>query len=88
VFATGTRTPPEWFFWEQYGNKAVRQGDWKAVQPAEDGSAWELYDLSVDRTELHDLAARQPDRLHELTSAWQRWAENHQVLPKTRAARP
>jgi arylsulfatase A-like enzyme len=84
VFATGTRTAPEFFFWEQYDNKAVRRGAWKAVQPAEKGSPWELYDLSKDPTELRDLSAAQPKILGELTAAWQRWAETHQVLPKTR----
>lgn len=71
-----------WFFWEQYNNKAVRHGDWKAVQPAEPGSPWELYNLSQDRSELHDLAAAEPTRLNALTAAWQAWATSHQVLPK------
>ncbi|WP_414664405.1 arylsulfatase [Horticoccus sp. 23ND18S-11] len=82
----GAELPADrWLFWEQYNNKAVRHGDWKAVQPAEPGSPWELYHLAVDRTELNNLAAAQPDRLRDLTAAWQRWAETHQVLPKTRA---
>jgi arylsulfatase A-like enzyme len=71
-----------WFFWEQYNNKAVRHGDWKAVQPAEPGSPWELYDLSRDRSELNDLATAEPARLKTLTTAWQEWAKTHQVLPK------
>jgi arylsulfatase len=82
VFATGTRTPPAFFFWEQYNNKAVRRGDWKDVQPSEAGSPWELYDLASDPAELHDLAATEPSMLRELTTAWQSWAESHQVLPK------
>ena len=28
IFTTGTRLQPEWFFWEQYGNEAVRHGNW------------------------------------------------------------
>ncbi|MDQ5979846.1 MAG: hypothetical protein QG602_2821 [Verrucomicrobiota bacterium] len=73
-----------WLFWEQYGNKAVRHENWKAVQPAENNAPWELYDLSRDRTELHDLAINEPARLAEMTAAWQQWAETHQVLPKKR----
>jgi len=76
------REAARWFFWEQYDNKAVRHGDWKAVQTAEPGSPWELYDLSRDRSELHDLAAAEPTRLNTLTTAWQAWAISHQVLPK------
>jgi arylsulfatase A-like enzyme len=84
IFSEGTRVAPEYFFWEQYDNKAVRRGDWKAVQNAEPGSAWELYDLAHDHTELKDLAGAEPARLAELTAAWLRWAESHQVYPKHR----
>jgi len=73
-----------WLFWEQYNNKAVRHGDWKAVQPAEPAdSPWELYDLSKDRTELNNLAPFESARLNTLTAAWQEWAKTHQVLPKS-----
>lgn len=85
VLRGGTLPPDRWFFWEQYGNRAVRHGQWKAVQPAEKDSPWELYDLAADRTELKDLAAREPERLRALTDAWQAWAETHQVLPKTKS---
>ncbi len=61
-------------FWEHQGNKAVRIGDWKAVQPA--SRPWELYDLGSDRTERIDLAHQHPKRLEELTDRWQAWAEH------------
>lgn len=86
VFRTGTRPQPEWFFWEQYNNKAVRRGHWKAVQPAEKDAPWELYDLSIDPTELSDRAASEPATLKALITAWQLWAESHKVLPKKSAA--
>lgn len=84
ILAGKSFTGDRWLFWEQYGNKAVRHGNLKAVQPAESNSPWELYDLSRDRPELHDLATREPARLAEMTAAWQQWAETHQVLPKKR----
>ena len=31
---------------------------------------WELYHTEVDRSELHDLAAEEPDRLRELVNLW------------------
>ena len=48
-------------FWEHEGNAAVRIGKWKLVKryPRD----WELYDMDADRTELHDLAAQQPERV-------------------------
>ncbi len=86
VLAGGAGEEPEFLLWEQYRNKAVRRGDWKAVQPAEAeaAEAWELYDLATDPTELHDLAAREPELLRELVAAWRHWAETHAVLPRQR----
>jgi len=60
-------------FYEHEGNKAVRQGDWKAVAPR--GGAWELYHLASDRTETRDLAAQHPEKTTELADLWQAWAE-------------
>ncbi|MBA2354783.1 MAG: arylsulfatase, partial [Acidobacteria bacterium] len=51
-------------FWEHESNRAVRQGKWKLV--ASENQQWELYDIEADRTESHDLAATQPDRVREL----------------------
>lgn len=67
-------------YWEHEGNAAVRAGDWKLVRNGR-GGAWELYNLAADRTELHDLAAGQPDRVKELLARWQAWAERAQVTP-------
>ena len=41
---------------EHQGNRASRQGKWKLV--AFDDQPWELYDLSVDRTEMNDLSEK------------------------------
>jgi arylsulfatase A-like enzyme len=86
VFRGGDLPADRWLFWEQYNNKAVRHGGWKAVQPAEANSPWELYDLSADPTELNDLAKSRPEKLRELTAAWDQWARTHRVLPKTTTA--
>jgi hypothetical protein len=51
----------EAIFWEHEGNAAVRAGDWKLVRLGRKGE-WELYNLKTDRTELHNLAAQEPDR--------------------------
>jgi arylsulfatase A-like enzyme len=60
-------------FWEHQGNKAVRQGDWKAI--AAGRGSWELYNLAADRTELHNVAAEHPEKTRELADLWQAWAE-------------
>jgi arylsulfatase len=42
---------------------------------------WELYHLAVDPTELRNLAADQPERLHELAALWEEAAWANQVYP-------
>lgn len=68
-------------FWEHEGNAAVRVGDWKLVRRGAQG-AWELYDMKVDRTELHDLSAAQPDKAADLLAQWRAWAKRTHVFPK------
>ena len=42
---------------------------------------WELYDLSKDPNELHDLAASMPEKVRELQAKWQQAAKTHDVFP-------
>jgi arylsulfatase A-like enzyme len=67
-------------YWEHEGNAAVRVGDWKLVRYHQNGP-WELYDMAADRTELHDLAAAQPDRAKDLLAKWNAWAKRVHVEP-------
>jgi len=73
-------------YWEHEGNAAVRVGDWKLVRKGANGP-WELYDLAADRTELHNLAAQQPDRAAELRAKWESWAARCNVLEKSSQAK-
>ncbi len=77
-------------YFEQFGSRAlVAQQEnvtWKAVTrhlkgtPFEDDQ-WELYNLSLDQSECHDLADVQPEKLEELIGLWWEQAELHGVLP-------
>ena len=73
------RQAHEFLFWEHTGNKAIRRGDWKLV--GEDGGAWELYNLKSDRSELHNLAVEQPQRVADLAKLWQAYADETGVIP-------
>ncbi len=73
--SVGERT----LFWEHEGNRAVRQGKWKLV--GEFKKDWELYDLEKDRTELDNLAGRFPEKVNELSRAYEHWATRCGVLP-------
>ncbi|HVX16369.1 MAG TPA: arylsulfatase [Pirellulales bacterium] len=57
-------------WWLHEGNRAIRVGDWKLVAAGQAGP-WELYDLSVDRSETINLADRHPDKVRELAQLWQ-----------------
>jgi len=68
----------ESFWWNHIGNRAIRMGDWKLV--AERNSAWELYDLSKDRSETRNLAADYPEKVAEMEKAWNQHAEEFNAL--------
>ena len=48
---------------------------------ARETGAWELYDLSRDRSETRDVRDEHPDAVGRLVRAWQRGAEETDVLP-------
>ncbi len=73
-------------FWEHEGNRAVRDGRWKLVSDWPGG--WELYDLEADRTELHDLAAFEPERVAAMAAMYQRFAEETGVEAWPWVSRP
>lgn len=81
-----TRPAANQVCWEWAGNCAIRQGSWKLVWDTLNKSQrWELYDVVADRTELHDLAAQQPERVAELSAAYAAWAKAlGRRLPGTR----
>ncbi len=42
---------------------------------------WELYDLTTDFSQAHDVAAEHPDKVAELQELWWQEAERNRVLP-------
>ena len=84
-------------YFEMMGDRALYQDGWIAstkvarppwsppiaptsTNPANDVS-WELYDLSKDWTQYEDVAARNPEKLHELQELFWVEAEKYNVLP-------
>lgn len=86
----GEKLPGRSLFWEHEGNRAVRRGQWKLVSefpgtwsyfysyPLQGG--WELYDLSADRGEQHDLADQYPELVKALASEYEDWATANRVV--------
>jgi arylsulfatase len=80
LFEGKTRARSAPIFFEHEGNRAVREGDWKLVAKGPAGP-WELYNMKIDRTELHDLAAQEPDRVQGMVQKWEAWAHRTGALP-------
>ena len=78
------RTEQDYLAWEIFGNRAVRQGDWKLrwqYKPLGKGD-WELFNLAADPAERKDLAAERPDKVKALTALWDSYVRaNNVVLP-------
>ncbi|HZR12076.1 MAG TPA: arylsulfatase [Acidimicrobiia bacterium] len=76
-------------YYEMFGCRALYHGGWKAVtfvpiqfgDPAIDQAPWELYRVTDDPSECHDLAAEHPDVVQELVERWWVEAAKYQVLP-------
>ena len=73
--------------WELYGRRGVRKGKWKAEwqdRPYGDNK-WELYDLSQDISEQHNLAKKYHDKLQELVNDWDKYVLKYDIkLPTER----
>ena len=82
-------TPKETGFFSMLGSRAIWHKGWKAVSvhPTIAGwghfeeDRWELYDTESDRTEMNDLAAENPAKVHEMISLWFHAAGLYNGLP-------
>jgi len=74
VFRGQKRDEHESLSWELFGNRAIRQGDWKLVWGASERT-WELYDLKADRSETNNLATKYPERVTTMARDWEAWQE-------------
>jgi arylsulfatase len=82
--AESPRTAGDYLAWEIFGNRAVRQGDWKLrwqFKPYGTGE-WELYNVATDPGERRNVAAQDPDRVQALLTVWEGYVQaNNVILP-------
>ena len=62
--AGGPQGQHDYLYWEYFRWRAIRQGDWKAV----DNRGWELYNVTDNPSESINLAAVHPQILDDLIS--------------------
>jgi arylsulfatase len=78
------RTDQDYLAWEIFGNRAVRQGEWKLrwqIKPY-GKSEWELFNVAKDPAEREDLAAQNPDKVKALLKVWDSYVKaNNVILP-------
>ena len=55
----------QYLYWEFGSQTAVRMKNWKAIQTKKN-RPWELYDLNLDLSEAHDIAAEHPEILNRM----------------------
>lgn len=78
IFTKDGSVTHDFFWWLHDDNRAIRIGDWKLV--ADHQKPWELYDLSGDRSETHNLAVGNPRKVKELEQQWSRHFEEIRTL--------
>jgi arylsulfatase len=74
AFTQDIADPHQGLWWYHNGNRAIQSGDWKLVSSGD--NPWELYDISHDRAEQNNLAAKMPDKVKSLTEAWQKHTDD------------
>jgi arylsulfatase A-like enzyme len=76
------RGPEDWIGSELFGNRGIRQGDWKLLwlyEPMGKGK-WELFNLADDPGERNDLAEQHPERVATLNALWEEYVETNGVI--------
>ena len=78
-------------YYEMHANRSIYRDGWVAAVrsgflPWPSGTSktppsWELYDLTHDYSQAHDVAAQNPAKLRELQAAFDLEAEKNQVFP-------
>jgi arylsulfatase A-like enzyme len=76
------RTAHDWLGWELFGNRAIRQGDWKISWHYKPYGTWDwqLFNLAEDPGEQYDLSGKFPEKRTELVALWDEYVETNGVI--------
>jgi len=76
------RSKSDWLGWEIFGNRAIRQDNWKLLwlcKPAGPGN-WQLFDLKSDPAETTDVSARNPKTKARMLGLWDQYVKTNNVI--------
>jgi arylsulfatase A-like enzyme len=81
------RSQKEYIAWELFGNRALRQGDWKLRWEFKPfgKSEWELFNVASDPAERNDLAPVMTDKVKEMLILWDSYVKNNNVILPNRS---
>jgi len=85
--AESPRTEQDYLAWEIFGNRAVRQGEWKLrwqYEPFGTGD-WELFNLAADPSERKNVATERPDKVKALLALWDDYVRKNNVILPSRS---
>ena len=69
------------FYWRNGYSKAIRKGDWKLYVNKKSKKTY-LFNIAVDREELHDRSVEQPAIVKELQDALKQWEQTQCIKPQ------
>jgi arylsulfatase len=81
------RSQQDYLAWEIFGNRALRQGDWKLRWQFKSmgKSDWELFNVASDPAERNDLSEQYPDKVKELLTLWDDYVRRNNVIIPNRS---
>ena len=76
------RTSDDWLGWELFGNRAIRQGDWKISWHYRPFGIWDwqLFNLAEDPGEQYDLSGKFPGKKQQLVALWDEYVKMNGVI--------
>jgi len=76
------RASDDWLGFELFGNRAIRQGDWKISWLYEPFGTedWQLFNLAEDPGEQHNLSDKFPEKRKELIALWGEYVNTNGVI--------
>lgn len=77
------RLPPRTLYFSLFNNMAIVDHGWRLVTAY--SHPWQLYDLTNDRTETHDLAKENPEKLREMLALQKAFFEQPDVRLRVQA---